>query len=278
MRSADVSKVIHRDHESVTPRVCLFTSAEIVPNTQMSSRGKLTAYKKSRVDQRQFMLKLFQAGNRNGKEMYELMTEKFKGDPALASVKTVYHWLARFKMGEFDVEDRPRCGRPVVKTEDSRIREVLERDPYASVTDLYCELDLPRNSCKTTLARAGLVNVNIMWVPKEITETHREMRIAHSLNMVQREEKEPFLHRVIFTGEKYITYNKHKTHFKRKDAKKVRHLVDHPVTVHKSHLLTPFSGTPANGISISQIRHEASQSHLTRLVDHAGNDYVQAAG
>lgn len=184
--------------------------------------GKLTAYKKSRVDQRAFILAEFKKGLDNGKFLHEKLinSKKFRNDPYQASLKSIYLWLTRFKAGQFDVEDRPRCGRPV-SSNDSRIFEVIERDPYVSITDLYCELDLPRNATKTTLARSGLMNVNVMWVPREISEEQRKLRIDHSLYMLQRNEKDPFLDRVIFEGEKYITYNKYKQHFKTKNPKKV---------------------------------------------------------
>lgn len=39
--------------------------------------------------------------------------------------------------------------------------------------------------------------------------------------MIQQQEEDPFLDRIIFEGEKYITYNKYKQHFKTKDPKKV---------------------------------------------------------
>lgn len=59
------------------------------------------------------------------------------------------------------------------------------------------------------------------WVPKEITPEHQKLRIDHSLYMIKRVEADPFLDRVIFEGEKYLTYNKYKKHFKTKDAKNV---------------------------------------------------------
>lgn len=184
--------------------------------------GRLTtAFKKSRVDQRQFILKEFKKGCKSVKELYKKLAKEFKKDPHKASQKSIYLWVNRFKAGDFEVEDRPRCGRPV-SSEDTRIFEAIARDPYVSIADLYCELDLARNTTKTALSRAGLMNVNIMWVPKAITEEHRKMRIDYSLYMVQRQEADPFLDRVIFEGEKYITYNKYKQHFKKKDAKNVR--------------------------------------------------------
>lgn len=182
--------------------------------------SKITAYKQSRVEQRQFILKEFKKGCESGSELAKRLKKKFKDDPHIAAQKSIYLWIARFKAGEFQVDDRPRSGRPVT-AEDKRITDIILRDPYVSVTDLYCELDLQRSTAKAALARAGLINVNIMWVPRVISPEHRQRRIDHSLYMIKREEADPFLDRVIFEGEKYITYNKYKQHFKNKDAKKV---------------------------------------------------------
>lgn len=182
--------------------------------------GKITAYKQSRVEQRSFILAEFQKGCKTGKDLHKKLAKKFKNDPELVSLKSLYMWLARFKMGDFECEDKPRSGRPPT-SEDKRIDEVLARDPYVSITDLYCELDLARHSTKAAMMRCGLMNVNLMWVPKVIVEEHRNIRIEHASSMVRRQEEDPFLDRVVFEGEKYITYNKYKRHFKTKDAKKV---------------------------------------------------------
>lgn len=194
--------------------------------------GKLTAYKKSRVDQRHYILKEFKKGCENGRELYTKLAKKFKNDPHQASQKSIYLWLTRFRAGEFDVEDRPRCGRPV-SAEDTRIAEAIERDPYISVTDLYCELDINRNATKAALVRSGLMNVNVMWVPRVITPEHRQLRIDHSLYMLKRTEADPFLDRVIFEGEKIITYNKYKQHFKNKEAKKVNDTKTTLIVIHQ---------------------------------------------
>lgn len=185
--------------------------------------GKLTAYKQSRVDQRNFILTEFKKGCESGPELHQKLRKRFKNDPAvtLVSQKSIYLWLTRFKMGQFDVDDRPRSGRPVI-AEEKPVLEAIEKDPYVSVADLCCDLDLPRNSTKACLARCGLMNVNIVWVPREMTPELRQTRINHCLQMLQRQESDPFLDRVVFEGEKYITYNKYKQYFKKKDAKNVR--------------------------------------------------------
>lgn len=184
---------------------------------------KITEYKKSCVEQRQFMLKEFKSGCKSGREMYQKLLDAFKDqETPPTSIKSVYFWLKRFKAGQFDVDDRPRCGRPQ-NLDDTRIFEAIGRDPLISTTDLYLELNIKRNAIRATLQRAGLVNVNIMWVPAEISPEQRQERIDLSAELVQRHESDPFLGRVIFEGEKFITYNKYKRHFKTKNAKKVKY-------------------------------------------------------
>lgn len=95
--------------------------------------GKLTAYKQCRVDQRHFILAEFKKGCESGRDLHKKLTKKYKKD--VVSQKSIYMWLTRFKLGQFDVDDRPRSGRPL-GAEDTRISEAIERDPYVSVTDL----------------------------------------------------------------------------------------------------------------------------------------------
>lgn len=97
--------------------------------------GKITAYKQSRVNQRHFILAEFKKGCESGRELHKKLLKKFKNENSLVSQKSIYMWLTRFKLGQFDVDDRPRSGRPL-GAEDARISEAIERDPYVSVTDL----------------------------------------------------------------------------------------------------------------------------------------------
>lgn len=60
-----------------------------------------------------------------------------------------------------------------------------------------------------------------MWVQKEPSEELLNSRIEFCRILIERLEEDSFLDRVIFEGERTITYNKYKQHFKTKNAKNV---------------------------------------------------------
>lgn len=118
-----------------------------------------TAYKQSREEQRTFALAEYKKGCRSGKELFQKLTKKYKSNEYQAAEKTLYLWIKQMKEGTFDVQEKRRCGRP--KTiGDRRVLEAIERDPYISVTDLYCEFDIPRSVTRLAVNRGGLINVN----------------------------------------------------------------------------------------------------------------------
>ena len=54
--------------------------------------------------------------------------QKVYGDAALSET-TCRDWFHRFKEGDFDVDDRPREGRPKA-FEDAELEALLDEDPY----------------------------------------------------------------------------------------------------------------------------------------------------
>ena len=60
--------------------------------------------------------------------------QKLYGDAALSET-TCRNWFRRFKDGDFDVDDRPREGRP--KTfEDAELETLLDEDPFQTQEEL----------------------------------------------------------------------------------------------------------------------------------------------
>lgn len=182
-----------------------------------SSTLKYDSKKELRKMQREYMLEWYEKGVTKGPALKAKVEKRFKEK---ISVSTIKIWVNRFKDGEYDTEDRKRTGRPQ-KPCDHRILEAIERDPYISVTDLYVELALPRGEVKRLINKSRLINVSVMWVPKVLPEEALSARINLCADLYQRSVRENFFDRVIFEGEKTITYNKYKTHFKTKNAQRV---------------------------------------------------------
>jgi histone-lysine N-methyltransferase SETMAR len=92
----------------------------------------------------------------------------------------VYKWISMGKRGVTSFEDAERSGRPTEHTEiEEMIREILEREPFSSTRSIECELDVNRETIRTTLiTQMGMRKYVCKWVPHELTDEQKEKRIS----------------------------------------------------------------------------------------------------
>ena len=64
--------------------------------------------------------------------------------------------LARFKCGDFDLNDKDRSGRPI-EANDSLLEELVEEDPRQSIRDLGIQLNCSFNTVLNRLRALGKV-------------------------------------------------------------------------------------------------------------------------
>lgn len=119
---------------------------------------------------------------------------------------TVRKWFARFKNGNFELEDQERSGRPSV-ADDDLISTIVESNPRQTARDIAEIVHTSHTTVVKRLKALGFVSRYDVWVPHDLTEKNLMDRISISDALLKRNENEPFLKQLITGDEKWILYN-----------------------------------------------------------------------
>jgi len=128
------------------------------------------------------------------------------------------NWFAKFRSGNFDVEDAPRSGRPVEADEDT-IKALIDANRRITTREIAERLNLSNSTVHDHLKRLGLISKLDIWVPHVLSERNLCRRIDVCDLRLKRQENDPFLKRIITGDEKWVVYNnvKRKRSWSKKD-------------------------------------------------------------
>ena len=116
--------------------------------------------------------------------------QKVYGDSALSKI-TCCDWFRRFKDGDFDVDDRPRGGRP--KTfEDAELEALLDEDPCQTQEDLALALAVTRQAISKRLHVLGMIQKQRTWVPYDLKPKDVERRFFACKQLLRRQKRRVF--------------------------------------------------------------------------------------
>ena len=152
---------------------------------------------------RHVILFYFRKGKRIGRTT-EKICEVY-GDGAI-SKRTVGKWFKRFKAGKFNLEDQGRSGRPM-SADGEKLKALLYENPRYSIRELGIMLGLSKSTVHEHLTKFGYVNSHDVWVPKNLDKKIMADRLSICDQLIKRNHVEPFLHRLIVGGEKWIIFN-----------------------------------------------------------------------
>lgn len=116
------------------------------------------------------------------------------------TVRQCQNWFAKFRSGNFDVEDAPRSGRPVEADKDA-IKALVDANRRITTREIELRLNLSNSTVYDHLKGLGLLSKLDVWVPHVITERNLCRRIDVCDLLLKRHENDPFLKRII-TGRK----------------------------------------------------------------------------
>ena len=122
------------------------------------------------------------------------------------TVRQCQNWFAKFRSGNFDVEDTPRSGRPVEADEDT-IKALVDANRRITTREIAERLNLSNSTVHNHLKRIGLISKLDIWVPHALTERNLCRRVDVCDLLLKRQENDPFLKRIITGDEKWIVYN-----------------------------------------------------------------------
>ncbi|XP_013773352.1 histone-lysine N-methyltransferase SETMAR-like [Limulus polyphemus] len=122
--------------------------------------------------------------------------------------KTCRRWFAKFRSGNFSLEDEDRTRRPV-EFDDILLVASLEENPAVSVEELAMKLGSNHTTVHRHLQQLGKVPKLGKWVPHELSEVNRKSRIQFCSSLHSRDLISPFLDRYVTGDEKWIFYKKY---------------------------------------------------------------------
>ncbi|XP_011883505.1 PREDICTED: histone-lysine N-methyltransferase SETMAR-like [Vollenhovia emeryi] len=91
---------------------------------------------------------------------------KVYGENALQE-RQCQRWFAKFRAGDFDVNDAPRSGRPV-EVDDDQIKALIEANPHSTTRDIAESLNLHHSTVHDHLRKLGFISKLDIWVPLQL--------------------------------------------------------------------------------------------------------------
>ena len=137
-------------------------------------------------------------------ERHRILVEVY-GEHALAE-RTCQKWFARFKSGDFGLEDEKRHGQPK-KFEDEELEALLDEDCCQTQEELAKSLGVTLAAISKRLKAAGYIQKQGNWVPHELKPRDVERRFCMSEMLLERHKKKSFLHQIVTGNEKWIHYD-----------------------------------------------------------------------
>ena len=146
---------------------------------------------------------------RSATESHRILVEVYV-EHALAEW-TCQKWFARFKSGDFGLEDEERPEQ-LKKFEDEELEALLDEDCCQTQEELAESLGVTQADISKRLEAAGYNQKQGNWVPHELKPRDVERRFCISEILLERHKKKSFLHRIVTGDEKRIHYDnpKHK--------------------------------------------------------------------
>mgnify|MGYP003334104996 CR=1 FL=1 len=136
------------------------------------------------------------------------MLQKTYGEHA-PSIKSCEYWFRRFRSGDFDTSDKERPGQPKI-FEDEELKSLLDQDACQTQDELAKSLNVDRTTISKRLKALGMIQKQGNWVPYELKARDVERRFFVCEQLLQRQKRKGFLHRIVTGDEKWIRYDNRK--------------------------------------------------------------------
>ncbi|EGI61179.1 Mariner Mos1 transposase, partial [Acromyrmex echinatior] len=125
---------------------------------------------------------------------------------AAISERMCREWFQRFKNGDFDVEDRHSGGREKV-FEDTELEALLDQDSCQNQEELARSLGVTQQAISKRLKVMGMIQKQGNWVPYELKSRDVERRLFACEQLLERQRRKGFLHRIVTGDEKWVHYD-----------------------------------------------------------------------
>ncbi|GFX13581.1 mariner Mos1 transposase [Trichonephila clavipes] len=125
---------------------------------------------------------------------------------ASISERTCREWFQRFKNGDFDVEDQHGGGREKI-FEDAELEALLDQDSCQTQQELAGSFGVTQQAISKRLKVMGMIQKQGNWVPYELKPRDVERRLFACGQLLARQRRKGFLHRIVTGDEKWVRYD-----------------------------------------------------------------------
>jgi len=145
---------------------------------------------------------------KNASETVSMLKTAYKDD-ALSKTR-VYEWFSRFQDGDMSLEDKPRPGRPSTSRNNEnvqKIREIVREDRRRTIENISLMSGVSWSSVQRILTEdLGMTRVAAKFMPRILTEDHKEQRVEACRQMKNQIELDPNFLSKIITGDESWCY------------------------------------------------------------------------
>jgi histone-lysine N-methyltransferase SETMAR len=125
---------------------------------------------------------------------------------------TVFEWARRFKDGQLNIEDDPRCGRPITATDDQTVGAVeslIIENRRITIQEIADALGISTYTVHGIIHdKLHMTKVSSRWAPHLLIPDQRHERVQSCLELLARysAEGDDFLFRIITGDESFLYY------------------------------------------------------------------------
>ena len=120
--------------------------------------------------------------------------------------QTCQKWFAKFRVGDFLLDNAPRSGRPVEVYSD-QIETVIENNQCYTMREIANTLKISKSSVENHLHQLGYVNRSDVWLPRKLSKKNLLDHISTYDSLLKRNKNVLFSKQIVTGDEKWILYN-----------------------------------------------------------------------
>ena len=160
----------------------------------------------TRRDLRFLIFHEYRLGRRTSEALSNICCSMGQG---VLTLRTIQTWFREFKQKRFDLQDRPRSGRPVSIDLDE-LKSLIEEDPRQTLRSLARELGCSYATIERHLIDLGKTWRYGYWVPHELTDQQFQNRVDSCLELLTHHRTLDWLTNLVTGDEKWVTYVNHR--------------------------------------------------------------------
>lgn len=142
---------------------------------------------------------------RQGKNASTATEEINRVYPDALDVRKCQRWFAKFKAGNFQLQDSSKSGRSS-NFDDEELRVTVEEDPRQSLADIASRMGESWSTIQRHMKQIGKVQNSGVWVPHLLSDQNKSQRATICSILISRHAEEPFLNRIVTGDEKWIRF------------------------------------------------------------------------